>query len=113
MKKILLFLSLIIIINSQKNTLLEDLLKSNDDSDSCDFGEYYINGTCTRCKMEDYCVICDFDTNECLACAPPYKLDGKKCKLSSKTITWIILMYLLVIIIVSVLIIILVLPKLN
>ena len=127
MKKILLLLTIIIIINCQNNTknntknntqndaltTLAELLGNDDSSADCEIGEYYINGTCKRCEMEDNCFLCDFETNECLACTPPYKLDGKKCKLSSKTITWIILMYLLVIVIVSILIVILVLPKLN
>lgn len=106
MKKILLFLTLIIIIQCQ-NRLLEE------DSDSCEILEYKINGTCRRCDMEDHCIECDFENNTCLLCALPYKLDGKRCKLSSKTITWIILMYLLIIVIVTVLIVVLVLPKLN
>ena len=63
--------------------------------------------------MEDHCIACNFTNYTCTQCALPYKLDGKRCKLSSKTITWIILMYLLVIVIVSILIVVLVLPKLN
>ena len=121
MKKIFLFLILIILI--QCPSTLDDILKGKDDSTSdsdallsailCEEGETFFNGKCQRCNMEDHCIACNFTNYTCTQCALPYKLDGKRCKLSSKTITWIILMYLLVIVIVSILIVVLVLPKLN
>jgi hypothetical protein len=125
-KKIFLIIILVLLFNQNQLTFnitkfVEAQIKNEnkssngsnsneDDSDSCDDGYYPVNGKCRRC-MEDYCVYCTI--NECIMCAPPYKLEKGKCKLSSKTITWIILMYLLIIVIVTLLIFILVLPNLK
>jgi len=126
-KKFLIIIILVLLFNQHQLTFnitnfIESQIKhennnkgSNKDSDdsSCDDGYLKVDGKCRRCDMEDNCIECIHELHLCTKCTPPYKLDEGKCKLSSKTITWIILMYLLIIVIITLLIFFLVLPNLK
>ena len=123
-KKIFLIIILVLLFNQHQLTFnitkfvdaqikYENKQKEEEDSSSCEDGLVYYDGECRRCDMEDYCIDCDFELHLCFECAAPYKLEDGKCKLSSKTITWIILIYLLIIVIATILIFILVIPNLK